>query len=520
MTQSAAHRSGGLERGLDEPVSFGAERFTLPRPVLLFLAALFVAILVVSVHFPTTGDDWAWGSHVGLDRLHNRFDGYNGRYLGNLAVVVLTRLSPVTPALVALVLCGLVLLVADVANQRDLAGVCLAAMLLIGMPLSQWRQTVPWISGFSNYVLAALCLMAFSSSMRRDLQGSAPATWPRAWGLFVLAVASQLFIENVTILLLIGSAAWMLLRAVRGGHRVSRRASAWMIGAAAGAILMFSNSAYREAAGGSRYQTLGPSDSAGAAGVKGVVLQGAHGVSQLAVVNNTLLNACLLILIAALAVNASFGRGRIPVGAAAAVSLAFVALASAAAISRTVPPGHLFGSATAWSWVPGAALALAIAVTARSLVRDPFRSWSVLALAVGVVVLVAPMAAVTPYGPRTFLASYVLMTAIALVLLAELRATTEGVLLGRITVCVAVTGLAVVLSGYWAVYRIVDHAEQHRASVLEQAVRGGRESVELKRLPFSDYIHHPEPGSGTSLQYFRTYYRVPGQLQITFARRR
>ena len=41
--------------------------------------------------FPYSGDDWAWGTQIGIDRLNIWFDNYNGRYAGNLLILAITR---------------------------------------------------------------------------------------------------------------------------------------------------------------------------------------------------------------------------------------------------------------------------------------------------------------------------------------------------------------------------------------------------------------------------------------------
>ena len=61
------------------------------RPTLLVLGPLFVALSGLAFLFPLSGDDWSWGSSDGIGRLRDSFAGYNGRYLGNLSVLVLTR---------------------------------------------------------------------------------------------------------------------------------------------------------------------------------------------------------------------------------------------------------------------------------------------------------------------------------------------------------------------------------------------------------------------------------------------
>lgn len=51
----------------------------------------FGLIAILCYLFPYTGDDWAWGSKIGIDRLNNWFENYNGRYVGNLIVLAMTR---------------------------------------------------------------------------------------------------------------------------------------------------------------------------------------------------------------------------------------------------------------------------------------------------------------------------------------------------------------------------------------------------------------------------------------------
>ena len=51
----------------------------------------FVLISALCWLFPYTGDDWAWGSQIGIDRLNSWFANYNGRYLGNIFVNIFTE---------------------------------------------------------------------------------------------------------------------------------------------------------------------------------------------------------------------------------------------------------------------------------------------------------------------------------------------------------------------------------------------------------------------------------------------
>ena len=52
---------------------------------------LFFVLCALCFLYPYTGDDWAWGSSIGIERLNTWFDNYSGRYFGNLIVLALTR---------------------------------------------------------------------------------------------------------------------------------------------------------------------------------------------------------------------------------------------------------------------------------------------------------------------------------------------------------------------------------------------------------------------------------------------
>lgn len=67
------------------------------------LSVLCLLVLLAAL-MPYVDDDWDWGTQGGLDRLSEGFADYNGRYLGNLHVLLLTR-APLLKAL--LVGCGL-----------------------------------------------------------------------------------------------------------------------------------------------------------------------------------------------------------------------------------------------------------------------------------------------------------------------------------------------------------------------------------------------------------------------------
>jgi len=57
----------------------------------IFIILLICITLAISYFFPSAHDDWAWGSSIGIERLNSLFENYNGRWMGNILVILLTR---------------------------------------------------------------------------------------------------------------------------------------------------------------------------------------------------------------------------------------------------------------------------------------------------------------------------------------------------------------------------------------------------------------------------------------------
>ena len=73
----------------------------------------FGLIAILCYLFPYTGDDWAWGSKIGIDRLNNWFENYNGRYVGNLIVLAMTRSNLLKAVIMSFCLTGIVAITKD-----------------------------------------------------------------------------------------------------------------------------------------------------------------------------------------------------------------------------------------------------------------------------------------------------------------------------------------------------------------------------------------------------------------------
>jgi hypothetical protein len=389
----------------------------------------------------------------------------------------------------------------------------MAAALVVCMPLWQWRQTVVWLSGFSNYALASLVLLGFAVSIHRERVGGRSLSVVGGVALFVFAVAGQLFIEHVTVFIVLASVVNVAVHLWRD-RRVTARSVIWLAGSLIGAAIMFSNSAYRSAIGGDRYQGLAADKATGATGLHAILIQGTHKLPQYAVIGNTFLNATLFALVVILTLLARSGGRDVAWFRYVPAGLAGVGVAGAAAVRATIAPGESTGTLIPWAWLPALALFCSLVLTALLLIEERVRAAMVLALTVAVPVLVAPLAAVTPFGPRNFLPSYLLMAAVALLLLAEARQRMPELVLARVVIGVGAGAVIVVLANYWAVYRVIDQQADDRARSLQQAAAAGQDHAAVRRLPFPEYMHVPDPTSALGVRKFNAYYGLPPDFRV------
>ena len=180
-----------------------APRKTRVSTTLLYSAfALFYLFLGTMV--PYAHDDWDWGLPIGMQHLLTA--DINSRYVGNFFEVIMTR--SVILKIVLMSSCYFLLpLLLSIAAQKITAApkttrplfFLFANFLMLTMGLPMWRQTYSWIAGFANFgfssVFMLLCLMQMIPLLNNEPIPKASAI--RCIGFFLLAVAGQLFLENL-----------------------------------------------------------------------------------------------------------------------------------------------------------------------------------------------------------------------------------------------------------------------------------------------------------------------------------
>ena len=523
--------------------------------VAVFLGVLWAALFGLCLLFPYSGDDWAWGSQIGLDRLGRFFADYNGRYLGNLIVLALTRNVVLRSLVVSGVLVLIVRELSALAGRRRFSTLLVAAILLMLVHYRIGAQAIVWTSGFSNYAVPALLVLVYLNASKDMLakmgggmdggetgaEGSAGAgigegafreTGVRIAGMAVLGLCSSLIMENITLYNIVIACALIAYGKARSGCW-SKAQIAFLAGALLGAALMFSNGAYWEiaASGGDGIRSF----------ADGLTVEKLGHMVYYLVADSWAPLLCLLAVMAyrvfgkgtraegaglakraererrtepsATATSADPTDNADPAGSADPVrsarlllaALAFMSIVSLASVFALESPGLAAGLVVAAASAVFACALLAYCLARR---REPLGRTCLLVIA-SIAIIVAPLLVVDPVGPRNFFPTYVLECALACILWDASIESESRLLTGVLGAL-----LVVVLARWIAVYVPIHDADVARNDAVRAAAEAGEGRVTVPKLPNDGYVHTPDPTNGTWEHRYKLFHGFPQDLDI------
>lgn len=466
---------------------------------LLTAAALCAALFALFRCFPLSGDDW-FREGLGAS-LHGAGDlvrvvaekwrTTNGRILGNVFAYSAGSRPLLRDALRSLITLALISLLARLTGLRSSAGMLLSAAAVFALPREMFREIYPWAAGYFNYVPSVVLLLAgFVLAEGAFADESAKNRALRCAALFAVGFASQLFVENVTACTLCAAGLASLLYLLRR-RRLSVALACWLLGALAGAVLLLASPSYAAILHGSGSYEAGVSG-----GLAGLL---ASARENQAVVFRFLLADCPLLYGALSALlTAHFVRGK---KRAADIVLLLCLLLSAAAL----PLRGRFNltdsavSALCLLWFLLAALGVL------RWTRGSIRARALFCLCMALCAAL-PLLFVSPIGPRCLYASYVLLLAVLLTLLAGVEVKSRAALPLCAVLCAAM--LAV-----WArLYLPLERAVTEQQRLVEAAMARGEREVSV---PACDGERLVWEANSVKMEY-AYFYETPGDLTITF----
>lgn len=459
----------------------------------MLLAALFLLCML----FPYSGDDWAWGSSIGIERLSSGFAGYNGRYVGNLLVIALTRSRILRAGIMAMTLFAIPWCIDVIVGRDDSAVFWLALTLLLAMPNNIRAQGIAWTSGFTNYAVPSLFILlyfvcfkgAFEESYRPDVRLAIP--------MFVLGVTNSLIMENVTLYNVLISFAMLIF--VRIKHGIWDKVQlAFFLGACIGCAGMFSNSAYRSVAeGDDGYRSVN----------EGPLLLG-MGYKFLFSINRYLcLNNLAVNLVISFCGFFEYQRKRTVGSAILCLSTALMAAMSFLSLTNI----YAFDQKDAFP-VRAIICASATGLFFCSLLVLSIESKRPLlgpVIVLSVLALTAPLLVVNPIGPRNFLISYCLLVLIACLIG---NACAPADLLSGMSVVKFSSGL--LLLSWVLLYGVVARADYARFQTVNRGIDNNATTITVRELPCSNIIHCANPEEEIWATRFKLFYGIDENVTI------
>lgn len=489
------------------------------KKTVVFAATAFVAFALLVLIFPYSGDDWAWGSEIGLQRLATGFEDYNGRYAGNLLVMALTRSKLLNALFTAFSLVCVCFLPKAYSRSERFSPLLLAAALFLLLPKAIWVQSVSWTAGFSNYippVLLTTSYMVLTSNVFGAEKPVYGALAPVA--ALLIGFVSSLFMENVTLYALVLSAGVMLYALFRHKKLFAVHISN-LVGCAAGTLLMFSNSAYGIIANADDgYRSTALSE-----GLYKTLESHVETVIYIFFTKNFLM--LIIISLLCVALTASFiktaenEKEKSIAKKAATVNvicLGVVLLRSVFGVwVSAIPVGGIKFALNCFVLLAAAIYFLALCVTAAVCVKDKTKKGAVIASVFSLPVLMAPLLVVNPIGPRCFFPPYFICILICVCLYdCLLDGCSDKKDIERYAVKPLVATSCAMLAVLFAVYVPVHYYNVRRNSYAIRQAELGYEKITVCRLPFKSYVWTGDPEKEPWTERYKLFYGFDSDVQL------
>lgn len=219
---------------------------------LSYYIILFIIFGLIGLWMPLLGDDLHWGTYFGSNYFPQKiFLYYDGRYLGDILVIAITKIRPLAFMAYGLFMTTMVYLIQRIREQISqpkglgLLSSSLATIFIFIVPKFIFKQILGWHAGFANYAPSVIFPLFMLYLVLRNYDNKDVHYYRTSTVLiFLAAIGAQFFAEHITLLNVFNSIlVWLFFRKHFGEH--FKRVLNWIVaGNFIGAFLMFINGAY------------------------------------------------------------------------------------------------------------------------------------------------------------------------------------------------------------------------------------------------------------------------------------
>lgn len=478
---------------------------------IIILVLLF--FLYIGLAAPYCHDEWKWSSAERIELMKQGFANYNGRYLGNLLALLITRSLLAKILVTGFTMLGIFAVMYQniIINQPEKSGnriffQAFTALVLLMVPSTLFAQSYGWPAAFVNFAPPVIPFL-LCYNWTEVFYKKKPCKFPLYRSLLIIPLGffMQFFSENITILAVM-YAIWLIVYTLLRYRRVYFIEINFLWSTALGAVVMFSNEIYfRAATGQNGYRSIYSS-------FQTLARQFVSSIWEPLTLNNVALNTILTAVLLLLIIKS--GKKNLLTIEIIVVLNGYCGYS----IFHRINSSWLFVSNELANDCINTALSVIFYLNVLVciwLCVDRDRRGSICMLYLLAALAAAPLVAASPIGPRCFYFSYVVQ-GLAVLRLISCVIETRASEIYYIQVTV-ITAMLVFLFIYTRMFYTINQANNVRKETIRNAIVNNEKSITLSVLPYhGEYIWFTIPPTEEWLKYFKEFYNIPDDMTVAF----
>lgn len=484
----------------------------------IFCTVLLLFLILLCYTFPYSGDDWAWGSKIGIERLNSLFIGYNGRYLGNILVIILTRSQLIRTVIMAITLFGIIYFSYKYSNKKNVTLIYISTLCVVAIPKLVFRQAIVWTSGFTNYSISIFFILIYIYIVRNIFGEERPKYSKKICiPLLILGICNALFVEHITLYSII-LAIFVIVYSYIRFKKIYLAQVSYFIGAIVGTIIMFSNSAYSAIANSKdNYRSI---PSSGAEGfIQSAINSYFDVIYKELFFNNIILNILITVLAILIVYKYNTSKNNIKnsVKLLGNIIIIFLVSYNIYSIISQINPGWkiLLKYTNYFEGILSIIYYVIILILIIIFIKDNIKKQKMLFLLISIAALTAPLFVVKPIGSRCFLATYVifilLINEFANYVMNGLDNSAINSYINKVIMALIIVFGVYLLS----IYGYINKINSERINYVKAEVQSGKKEIVLTKLPYESYLWTATPlKNDLWMDRFKLFYGVPKDTKI------
>lgn len=464
---------------------------------------MILLLIAICFFFPYVHDDWAWGTSIGIERLTSLFKNYNGRWAGNILVIILTRSNLLKTIFMSLTFLLTIKFINANVDKNNKKIKYLIIFLLLLIPIPMFGQTISWVSGFTNYCVPVPIIL-YIIYINRNIFDFKKYELPSKLIVvnLLLGFVVSLFMEHVTIYNILLSILIVFFDK-KINKKINKANIAYLIGSILGTFLMFSNGVYLSIFNAEdAYRTIEKSNIIITAIKTYFTKLSYYGVSI-----NRIINIIMPLLLIVL--NSKNKKTNLLVKIANIVIIIYLSYSAFTLIDGKFITSNLLKK------VEG----ILIGIYCLSVIFSTFYSVeskivrNKLLFYIGsIIILIAPLTIVTPLGPRCFYITYVFFILYVTELFNYLNIKNNSLFEYVKTINL------IILILYFILFSQVFIKDIKRNKMIEEWRKTDKSSLVLPALPFEEYLWNPNPNNKTFMDRFKLFHKIDEDVTVIFTK--